>query len=45
MCTSGAHRNQKRVLDFLKVKLQIVVSHNEGVENSMQILPRSRKCS
>lgn len=33
VCVSGVHRGQKKVLDRLKLKLQMVMSYNSGAGN------------
>lgn len=32
-CMSGAYRNQKRVLNTLKLEFQIIISHSMDAEN------------
>ena len=41
----GTHRSQKRVLDTLRLELQIFVSHLVGARNRTWVLWKSRKCS
>jgi hypothetical protein len=40
-----AHRVQKRALDPLELKLQMVVSHNVGAGNQTPVLCKIHSCS
>jgi hypothetical protein len=41
---AGAHRGQREPLDFLELKLQMVVSHQVDARNQTDVLCNSNKC-
>ena len=45
MCMSYGHGGQERMLDPLKLKLQMIISYHVGAENQTQDLYKSSKCS